>query len=112
MLKILNGAKLAQDTTTGDIYLVDCHNGPVRLTDARKLVGIAVTRAPTKTTYTVGEEFDPAGMVVTATYDDGSTSPVTGYAYTPDAALTAEDTTITIAYLGKTAEQAITVNEG
>ena len=33
-----------------------------------KLTSIAITKAPTKTTYTQGETFDPAGMVVTATY--------------------------------------------
>ena len=110
MLKILKGAKLAQDTATGDIYVVDCCGEPIQLTDARKLTGIAVTTAPTKTTYSVGDLFDSAGMVVTATYDDGSMSPVTGYTWMPEAELTADDTKVTIVYQGKTVEQAITVN--
>jgi len=40
---------------------------------------ISVTTQPTKTTYNYGDTFDPTGMVVTATYDNGSTSVVTDY---------------------------------
>jgi len=80
----------------------------------KTLDSIAVTTAPTKTTYTAGENFDPAGMVVTATYSDGSTAAVTGYTYAPTAALTTANTTITISYTEgsetKTCTQAITVN--
>ena len=39
--------------------------------------GIAVTTQPTKTTYFIGEAFDPAGMVVTATFADDTTENVT-----------------------------------
>lgn len=35
------------------------------------LTDIQVTAQPTKTTYTAGETFDPAGMTVTASYDKG-----------------------------------------
>ena len=48
-----------------------------------KLTGIAITKAPTKTTYTQGETFDPAGRVVTATYSNGATLKCTGYSYEP-----------------------------
>lgn len=75
-----------------------------------ELSSIAVTTAPTKTAYTVGETFDPTGMIVTATYSDASTRTVADYAYSPTTALTAEDTTITVTYEGKTATQAITVS--
>ena len=80
----------------------------------KTLTSIAVTTPPTKTTYTAGETFDPAGMVVTATYSDDTTKEVTGYTFTPDAALTTNDARITISYTKgedtKTATQAITVN--
>ena len=79
------------------------------------LSSIAITTPPTKTTYNEGETFDPTGMVVTATYTDNSTEAVTGYTYSPDGALTTDDTEITISYtendVTKTATQAITVNE-
>jgi len=41
------------------------------------LTGIAVTTEPTKTVYTVGENLDLAGIVVTATYQDETTADVT-----------------------------------
>ena len=77
------------------------------------LSSIAVTTPPTKTAYFEGQTFNPAGMVVTATYADGSTGAVTGYTYSPTGALTANNTTITISYTyngtTKNCTQAITV---
>lgn len=43
---------------------------------AANLTSIAVSGTPTKITYFDGEPFDPAGLVVTGTYDDGTTSPI------------------------------------
>lgn len=40
---------------------------------------LTVETAPTKTVYIQGEKFDPAGMVVTATYDNGFTKEITNY---------------------------------
>ena len=44
----------------------------------KKLTSLAISSQPTKTTYNVGEEFDPTGLVVTGTYDDNTTAPITG----------------------------------
>lgn len=78
-----------------------------------KLIGIAVTAAPGKIAYKVGETFDPAGMVVTATYSNGATLKCTGYNYEPSTPLAVSDTKVTIQYteggVTKTATQAITV---
>ena len=78
-----------------------------------KLTGISITTPPTKTTYTKGETFDPAGMVVTATYSNGATLACTGYSYEPNTPLDDGTTKVTIRYteggVTKTAEQAITV---
>ena len=75
--------------------------------------GIAVTTQPTKTTYFIGEAFNPAGMVVTAHYNDGSSAAVSGYTYSPTGALATGNTTITVSYaeggVTKTDTQAITV---
>lgn len=80
-----------------------------------KLASIAITTPPAKTTYTVGETFDPAGMVVEATYSNGAKAVATGYSYTPSTALTDGTTAVTIQYteggVTKTAEQAITVSK-
>ena len=78
-----------------------------------KLTGISITTPPTKTTYTKGETFDPAGMVVTATYSNGATLACTGYSYEPNTPLDDGTRKVTIRYteggVTKTAEQAITV---
>ena len=78
-----------------------------------KLTGIAITTPPSKTTYTAGETFDPAGMVVQATYSNGATLQATGYSYEPNTPLADGTTKVTIRYteggVTKTAEQTITV---
>ncbi len=78
-----------------------------------KLTEIAITTAPKKIAYKAGETFDPAGMVVTATYSNGATLQCTGYNYEPSTPLTVSDTAVTIRYteggVTKTAVQAITV---
>lgn len=77
------------------------------------LESISVTTAPAKTVYVEGETFDPAGMVVTARYSDGSEGAVTEYSVSPSGALTVADTSVTISYtengVTETATQAITV---
>lgn len=88
----------------------DCDNVDTLITVTKALSSIAVTTAPTKTTYTEGESFSTAGMVITATYDDGSTAAINEYTYSPNGALTPSDTTITITFGGKSTTQAITVN--
>ena len=84
--------------------------------NVKTLSSIAITTAPTTTTYTAGESFSATGMVVTATYSDSTTAVLNAgsYTYAPNGALTTGDTTITVSYteggVTKTATQAITVN--
>ena len=79
----------------------------------KTLTSIAVTTPPTKTTYTAGDNFDPADMVVTANYSDKSTSVVPA-TVTDGIALTAGKTSVTISYteggVTQTTTQDITVN--
>ena len=63
-----------------------------------KLSSIAVTTPPTKATYSEGEVFDPAGMVVTATYSDGFTMPVTNYTIIGGDQISEANPTVTISY--------------
>lgn len=49
----------------------------------RELTGLRVTAYP-KTTYTVGESFDPAGLVVAKAYDNGDLETLSPAAYTID----------------------------
>ena len=83
-------------------------------TAEKTLTGITIKTCP-HTTYTAGEQFNKAGMVITAQYDDGSTKEVqpTYFQFTP-APLTVNDKEVTISYtegnVTKTAKQEITVN--
>lgn len=77
-----------------------------------ELTSIAVTTPPTKTNYYVGDSFDPAGMVVTAYYDDDlSTSNVTNNVQITPTTLQLTDEFVTITYLTKSTTQPITVSE-
>ena len=77
------------------------------------LVSIAVSVPPTKVIYKAGEYFDTSGMVVTATFDNGTTKTVSGYTYSPTGTLQQGDSVITISYtkkgITKTTTQNITV---
>ena len=77
---------------------------------------IAITTAPTKTSYDTGDTFDPTGMVVTASLStaelsdpDTWTKTVTGYTYSPTTALAPANTSVTISYAGESTTQTITV---
>ena len=105
------------DAVTLENIPVNMTPGTVTLTEAppKALSSIAITTPPTKTEYAEGESFDPAGMAVTATYDDGTTADVTAsVTCTPAGALTAADTAVTVTYteggVTETATQTITVN--
>ncbi|MBR5421570.1 MAG: leucine-rich repeat protein [Lachnospiraceae bacterium] len=80
------------------------------------LNSITITTPPTKTEYKAGEKFDPAGMVVSANYTDGSGREVTGYSWTPGGNLAVSDTSVTITYteegITRTASQPISVSAG
>ena len=86
----------------------------VPVTVKKVLVSIAITANPTKMTYQYLETFDPAGMVVTATYSDESSEEVSGYTHSPDAfsALGQQAVQIQYAYEGvtKTASLTVTAN--
>ena len=79
----------------------------------KTLSSISITKAPNKTSYTSGENFDKTGMIVKAKYSDGTEKEITGYSYSPTSALTTNNNTITVSYteggVTKTANQSITV---
>ena len=79
----------------------------------KEVKSIAVTTQPTKTTYYIGEDFDPTDGEITVTYDDNTTET----ANLSSAEITAIDQTkigaqtLTVTYLGKTTEIDITLLE-
>lgn len=84
--------------------------------EAVLLKDIAITAEPTKTVYTEGEKFDPAGMVVEAFYTNGTAAPVTTYTILDGDSLKEGQTKVTITYtqggVNRTALQPVTVNAG
>lgn len=68
-------------------------------TAEKTLTGITIKTCP-HTTYTAGEQFNKAGMVITAQYDDGSTKDVqpTYFQFTPVDPLTVNNKEVTISY--------------
>ena len=76
---------------------------------APEIVSIKITRAPAKTAYTAGEDFDPTGMRVAAVYEDNKEVRITDFTIEDGTALTAGTTSITVKYGACTAAQAITV---
>lgn len=80
-------------------------------TDDKDLTGLEITKAPTKTEYVHGDAFDPAGMVVKATYDDGSVdNAFTGYTV-ENSVVKYGDIAVTLKSGALTATQSITVNQ-
>jgi len=78
----------------------------------KTLKSIAVTTQPTKTVYNLNEPLDTTGMVVTASYSDGSKEVVPAGAYTTSgfSSTTAGQKTVTVSYEGKTTTFKVTVN--
>lgn len=102
--------------TAGQITFTDSIDVTVsEKAEAPVLTDIQITTPPTKTTYTAGEKFDPAGMVVTASYDKGEPAVLAldNLTITPEV-LTEGTTEVTISYtengVTKTAVVPVTVN--
>lgn len=79
----------------------------------RKTENLTIVSAPTKTEYTEGDTFDPAGMTVKAVYTDGGEKTFAVKARMADVTTLNEtgDVDVTITYNGKSVTQPITVNE-
>lgn len=77
----------------------------------KALTGITLNTDETARSFRVGDTFSYDGLVVTATYDDGSSKAVTGYTVsTPDLSATGEKE-VTVTFEGKTAIYKIKVVE-
>ena len=77
---------------------------------AKEMTKLVVT-PPIKLSYYLGEEFDSAGLVVTACYNNGQQFDVNDYDMTGFDSNTAGTKTITVTYGGMSSSFAISVNE-
>lgn len=75
------------------------------------LIKIEITKAPNKTKYVVGQNFDKTGMVVSGIYQDESTHEIIDYTIENGTNLKNGQTTVIIKYEGKTTTQNIIVEE-
>lgn len=68
-------------------------------TPSKTLSSIVISGTPTKTAYNVGQEFEPAGLTVTGTYNDDSSAPIVSgiaWSYDPSAMLALNQTSIKV----------------
>ena len=79
--------------------------------EKNSVTGLKIKTAPTKTEYKEGENFDATGMVVEATYKDGTSKEVTDYTIENGNNLKANQTQVTITYGEIKIEQNITITE-
>ena len=107
---VLAGSRATQDDVDATTALVTAAVTGLAKIPA-SLVSIAV-QPPTRTTYTVGEAFDRAGLTVTATYSDGTTTDVTDLAMiqVPDLSRPGS-AVLTVTYQAQTQTVTLTVVE-
>ena len=77
----------------------------------RTIDSISVTTIPAKVVYTIDDIFNPAGMVITAFFDDGSSAIVTGYTLSGFDSSELGNNSITVEYEGKTTSFEIIVSK-
>lgn len=115
---IINGT-IAEGQSNVTISYKDPETNKVFTTTQKIKIGsgienLEITTPPTKTIYAVGSAFEPAGMVVTVRYSNGTSKVITNYTIVNGSSLTADQTSVTISYteLGETVTttQAITVD--
>jgi len=83
----------------------------VTVKPAEKIIeSISVLRRPTKLSYTVGDAFDPSGMILSVVTNQGTEEVGTGFSYMPTRFLSSGTQTVTITYEGKSCTLDIVVS--
>lgn len=109
--KIENGNNLKANQSEVIISYGDKQVSQTIMVTPNPLIEIKVTKAPDKTKYVVGQNFDKTGMVVTGTFQDQSTQEIKDYTIENGTNLTKGQESVTIKYEDKTTTQAIEVEE-
>lgn len=87
-----------------------CGKTVKRTIEKLTVVALKVTTPPDQTVYYTNEKFKPRGMVVTATFGDGSSSAVSNYVIETAEGLTAKDRSVIISYYGQKASVEVSVS--
>jgi len=110
---VVDGEDLEAGQTTVTIKYQKLKTTQAITVQPKALDNIEITKAPTDITYVEGEEFNPAGMIVKANYNNSDSEEITDYIVVDGENLEAGQTTVTISYtkngVTKTATQGITV---
>ncbi len=107
--KITNGTNLSLGQTSVTIS----YNGKTT-TQAIEVIensvtSITIKNVPSKTEYYAGDDFETTGMVIEATYKDGTTKEISNYTIKDGSNLKNGQTSVTIEFEEKTVTQSITV---
>lgn len=93
---------LGTNRAAGSTFSITANTTLYAKWNAKSITGLSFIGTPTKTEYLSGESFDPAGLTVTATYNDSSSENVTAsVTWDPDP-LTTGTTSVTGTYMGET----------
>lgn len=106
---ITNGTNLKVGQTSVTITYKDKSVNQAITVEKNTVVALRIATPPTKTEYKEGQNFDRTGMVVEATYKDGTTKTISDYIIKDENNLKADQTQVTITYGEKTIKQPITV---
>ena len=106
---IVNGTNLKINQTSVTITFEDKSvEQPIKV-EKNSVTKLTIKKAPNKTTYVEGQNFDKTGMIIQATYKDNTTKIITDYTILNGSNLTEGQTAIKISYEGQTIQQPITV---
>ncbi|MBQ1413977.1 MAG: bacterial Ig-like domain-containing protein, partial [Clostridia bacterium] len=106
----VDNPKLTFTTVTGSVKVVG--NATLSIQQKLTLSSIAVKTPPTRLAYQTGETIDTTGLVLTATYNNGTTKKITEDFTCEPAVLEEEGTqTVTVTYRGKTTTFDVTVEK-
>lgn len=106
---ITNGTNLKASQTSVTISYQDKTATQAITVKENNVTELKIKTPPTKTEYKEGENFDKTGMVIEATYADGTIKEISDYTITNGNNLKSGQTEITITYQDKTITQTIQV---
>ncbi|HYE82167.1 MAG TPA: YDG domain-containing protein [Clostridia bacterium] len=108
--KTVNITNVTLEGADAGNYTLSTASATVTASITKQVQSISVTTLPLKLTYEYGQAFEPDGSVVTAVYNDSSAStvPLTPSMYTIAAEPAIGERTVTVTYLGKTAQFSVT----
>lgn len=104
-----NKLKIGQNSVT-----IKCEDKVVKQkinVEKNSVTNLEIKKLPTKTQYKEGENFYNSGMVVQATYKDGTTKIISNYTISDGNNLQVEQTYVTISFEGISIKQAIKVKK-